>query len=161
MSQLKFCEYLTCRFRSQCRLTHTDSNQGSNFCQTCRFRFRSTVGRPTFSFSTELKVFRLKHALYGLKQAELTWWQTLSESMQLMGFKWLSNDAGLYIYKCSTDGQLVVVIIYVDNALFCGKDKKLVAQLKARFMKKWESHNLGNTKEFLQLRRRAKAAAFI
>ena len=50
MSQPGFCEYLTCRFRSQFRLTHTDPNQGSNFSQTCRFRSRSPVGRPTFSF---------------------------------------------------------------------------------------------------------------
>ena len=50
MSQSGTCEYLTCRFRSQFRLTHTDPNQGSNFCQICRFRFRSPVGQPTFSF---------------------------------------------------------------------------------------------------------------
>ena len=48
---------------------------------------------------TEHKVFRLKRALYGLKQAGLAWWCTLSESMKLMGFKQLSNDAGLYIYR--------------------------------------------------------------
>ena len=98
---------------------------------------------------TEHKVFRLKHALYGLKQAGLAWWRTLSESMTLMGFKWLSNNVGLYIYKRPSDGALVVVIVYVNNALFCGCDTKLVAQLKAHFMHKWECRDLGNAKEFL------------
>ena len=101
---------------------------------------------------TEHKVFKLKRALYGLKQAGLAWWRTLSESMTLMGFKRLSNDAGIYIYKRHSDGQLVVVIVYVDDALFCGKSKKLVAELKARFMKKWECRDLGDAKEFLRMR---------
>ena len=69
-----------------------------------------------------------------------------------MGFKRLSNDAGIYIYKRHSDGQLVVVIVYVDDALFCGKSKKLVAELKARFMKKWECRDLGDAKEFLRMR---------
>ncbi|PIL37704.1 hypothetical protein GSI_01398 [Ganoderma sinense ZZ0214-1] len=101
---------------------------------------------------SEHKVFRLKRALYGLKQAGLAWWRTLSESMKLMGYKRLTNDAGLYIYKRHSDGELVVVIVYVDDALFCGRDKKLVALLKARFMKKWECHDLGDAKEFLRMR---------
>ncbi|PIL22579.1 hypothetical protein GSI_15268 [Ganoderma sinense ZZ0214-1] len=101
---------------------------------------------------SEHKVFRLKRALYGLKQAGLAWWRTLSESMKLMGYKRLTNDAGLYIYKRHSDGELVVVIVYVDDALFCGRDKKLVALLKARFMKKWECRDLGDAKEFLRMR---------
>ncbi|PIL36553.1 hypothetical protein GSI_00242 [Ganoderma sinense ZZ0214-1] len=100
---------------------------------------------------SEHKVFRLKRALYGLKQAGLAWWHTLSESMKLMGYKRLTNDAGLYIYKRHSDGELVVVIVYVDDALFCGRDKKLVALLKARFMKKWECRDLGDAKEFLRM----------
>ncbi|PIL36305.1 hypothetical protein GSI_01968 [Ganoderma sinense ZZ0214-1] len=101
---------------------------------------------------SEHNVFRLKRALYGLKQAGLAWWRTLSESMKLMGYKRLTNDAGLYIYKRHSDGELVVVIVYVDDALFCGRDKKLVALLKARFMKKWECRDLGDAKEFLRMR---------
>ena len=104
------------------------------------------------SSGTECKVFRLKHALYGLKQAGLAWWRILSDSMKLMGFKRLSNNAGIYIYRRHSDGQLVVVIVYVDDALFCGKDRKLVANLKARFMKKWECRDLGDAKEFLRMR---------
>ena len=63
MSQPGFCEYLTCRFRSHFRLTHTDPNQGFNFSQTCRFRFRSPIGRPTFNF-TYCFPFLLFHVFY-------------------------------------------------------------------------------------------------
>ena len=75
----------------------------------------------------------------------------MSESMMLMGFKRLSNDAGIYIYRRHSDGQLVVVVVYVDDALFCGKNKKLVASLKARFMEKWDCRDLGDAKEFLRM----------
>jgi Reverse transcriptase (RNA-dependent DNA polymerase) len=47
----------------------------------------------------ERKVLRLCHALYGLKQATLAWWKELAKSMKELGFKHLSSDAGLFIYK--------------------------------------------------------------
>ena len=70
--------------------------------------------------------------------------------MKLMGFTRLSSDAGLFLYKSKDD--FVLVIVYVDDALFCGKNKSLVAELKAKFMKRWECRDLGETKEFLRMR---------
>ena len=95
-------------------------------------------------------VLRLLRAIYGLKQAGLAWWKALSKSMEELGFTRLSSDAGIFIYR--KDGALVVVIVYVDDCLFCGKDKALVAKLKANFMKRWECRDLGETKEFLRMR---------
>ncbi|TFY60406.1 hypothetical protein EVJ58_g5173 [Rhodofomes roseus] len=99
----------------------------------------------------EHRVLRLLCALYGLKQAGLAWWRTLNESLKELGFTRLVSDAGIFIYK-TKDGHFVLVIVYVDDALFCGKDKSLVAKLKNCFMKNWECHNLGNVKEFLCMR---------
>ena len=48
---------------------------------------------------SEHQVIHFKCALYGLKQAGLTWWRTLRESMEMLGFKSLISDAGLFIYK--------------------------------------------------------------
>ncbi|THH23200.1 hypothetical protein EUX98_g7976 [Antrodiella citrinella] len=70
----------------------------------------------------ERKVLRLLRALYGLKQAD------------------------------KKTGDIVLVVVYVDDALFCGKNKALVAKLKADFMKRWECRDLGDTKEFLRMR---------
>jgi hypothetical protein len=47
----------------------------------------------------ENKVLHLCHALYGLKQAALAWWKELAKSMKELGFKSLSSDAGLFVYK--------------------------------------------------------------
>jgi len=64
------------------------------------------------------KVLRLLRALCRLKQAGLTWWNELNESMRELGFERLKTDASLFIYK--EGNQIVVAIIYVDDALFCG-----------------------------------------
>ncbi|KAL7284847.1 hypothetical protein ACG7TL_002160 [Trametes sanguinea] len=99
----------------------------------------------------ERKVLRLLRALYGLKQAGRAWWSTLNQSMKELGFNRLVSDPGLFICK-DKNGQLVIVVVYVDDALFCGPDKALVEKMKAKFMKKWECRDLGEVKEFLRMR---------
>ena len=95
------------------------------------------------------KVLRLLRAIYGLKQAGLTWWRTLDKSMKNLGFERLKSDAGLFVYQ--RGGNIVLAIIYVDDALFCGPNKSLVEKLKAAFMKKWECRDLGEPREFLRM----------
>jgi hypothetical protein len=68
-----------------------------------------------------------------------------------MGFKRLSSDARLFVYKAK-NGQFVIAVIYVDDALFLGPDKSLIAKVKAIFMAKWECRDLGEAKEFLRMR---------
>ena len=67
----------------------------------------------------------------------------------LLGFKHLSADAGLYVY--GSGNKIVVIIVYVDDALFCGPNKALVEELKCQFMAKWECCDLGEAKEFLRM----------
>ena len=98
----------------------------------------------------EHKVLRLRRALYGLKQAALAWWKQLAESMNELGFKRLVADAGLFVYR--KDGQLVIAVIYVDDAMFFGPDQKVVLSKKRQFMDKWECRDLGETQEFLRMR---------
>ena len=69
--------------------------------------------------------------------------------MTLLGFKRLSSDAGIFLYQ-KKDGSFVIVIVYVDDALFCGPDKSLVTELKTKFMEKWECHDLGDVKAHTQ-----------
>ena len=79
------------------------------------------------------------------------WWHTLNESLKELGCKRLVSDAGIFVYR-TQDGRFVLIIVYVDDAIFCGKDKALVLALKQRFMKKWECRDLGDVKEFLRMR---------
>jgi hypothetical protein len=46
----------------------------------------------------------------------------------------------------------VIAIIYVDDAIFCGPNRDKVLALKAAFMQKWETRDLGDVTEFLRMR---------
>ena len=95
----------------------------------------------------ESKVICLQRALYGLKQAGLAWWKELSNSMRDLGFTCLNLDAGIFVCQDSTG--LIVAVVYVNDAMFFGKKKKLVKKKKALFMAKWECQDLRDVKEFL------------
>jgi Reverse transcriptase (RNA-dependent DNA polymerase) len=95
----------------------------------------------------ENKVIHLQRALYGLKQAGLAWWKELNSSMNKLGFKCLVSDAGLFV--CKDFKEIIIAIVYVDNAMFFGKNKAQVDSKKKLFMDKWECHDLGEVKEFL------------
>jgi len=94
------------------------------------------------------KVMHLKRTIYGLKQAALAWWKVLDKSMAALGCTRLLSDSGLFVNEQKT----IVVIVYVDDVLFLGANKKDISSLKERFMRIWECRDLGDTKEFLRMR---------
>ena len=91
----------------------------------------------------ECKVLRLWHALYGLKQASLTWWRTLDESPKELRFECLKSEAGIFFYK-KKGINIVIGIIYVDNALFCSPNKAVVDAIKVQFMCNGSAETLEN-----------------
>jgi Reverse transcriptase (RNA-dependent DNA polymerase) len=70
--------------------------------------------------------------------------------MKVLGFKCLNSDAGIFV--CQEGTKLIVAVVYVDDAMFFGKNKKRVDKKKALFMNKWEFRDLGEVKEFLRMR---------
>jgi Reverse transcriptase (RNA-dependent DNA polymerase) len=95
----------------------------------------------------ENKVIHLQHALYGLKQAGFAWWKELNSSMNELGFKCLVSNASLFV--CKDYKEIIIAIVYVDNAIFFGKNKAQVDAKKKLFIDKRECHDLGEVKEFL------------
>jgi hypothetical protein len=57
-----------------------------------------------------------------------------------LSFTRLHSDSGIFVNK----DQSIVVIVYVDNILFLGADKKKLLKTKELFMKRWECRDLGN-----------------
>ena len=86
------------------------------------------------------KVMHLKKAIYGLKQAALAWWKVLDKSMDTLSCTCLVSDSGIFVNKEKT----IVIIVYVDNVLFLGANKKDISSLKQCFMKIWECRDLGD-----------------
>jgi Reverse transcriptase (RNA-dependent DNA polymerase) len=97
----------------------------------------------------ESKVICLQQALYSLKQAGLAWWKELSQSMKALGFTCLNSDARIYV--CGKGTNIILAVVYVDDAMFLSKNKNLVDKKKALFMGKWECRDLGDVKEFLHM----------
>jgi Reverse transcriptase (RNA-dependent DNA polymerase) len=71
--------------------------------------------------------------------------------MEAMGFKRLKSDSGVFVLMRSGRPE-VIVIVYVDDAVFLGHQKHLVNNYKEHFMRTWECRDLGETKEFLKMR---------
>jgi len=67
-----------------------------------------------------------------------------------MGFLRCKSDPGTYFKIIGED--LIVLLIYVDNALFMGSNKAQVLAHKSQFMKCWESRDLGQATEYLGMR---------
>ena len=95
----------------------------------------------------EKQVCRLKKSLYGLKQAALQWNKELHKSLLEMGFHCTYVDPGTYVKFI--DKEIIIILVYVDDALFTGSNPKLLSSHKKQFMKQWESRDLGEVKEYL------------
>ena len=85
----------------------------------------------------EKKVCQLGKAIYGLKQAALQWNKQLHKSLLEMGFTCCKSDPGTYFKIIG--GEIIILLIYVDDALFMGSNKTQVLSHKKDFMKRWES----------------------
>lgn len=76
---------------------------------------------------------RLKKALYGLKQAPKLWYDTFSHALGALGFQPSEKDACVYVNR----GQMIYVILYVDDGLVISKDIKtnlhILDELNMRF----------------------------
>ena len=98
----------------------------------------------------EKKVCHLLKAIYGLKQAALQWNKALHDFLLKMGFTCTFADPGVYVHFHNQD--LIILVIYVDDALFMGPNHSYLKFKKQEFMKKWESRDLGEVKEYLGMR---------
>ena len=99
----------------------------------------------------EFKVLQLLCALNSLKQARFSWWNALNKFMLELGFEHLKSKPRIFLYK-KKGTTMVVAIIYVDDAIFCGPNKALVDEVKTLFMCKWECRDLGPATKFLHMR---------
>ena len=68
----------------------------------------------------ETKVCCLRKVIYGLKLAALQWNKQLHKSLLEMGFLRCKSDPGTY-FKIIGE-EIIVLLIYVDNALFMGSN---------------------------------------
>ena len=96
------------------------------------------------------KICCLWKAIYGLKQAALQWNKLLHKSLVNFDFKRCTSDSGIYVKFICKD--IILIVIYIDDALFLGSNKLQVLSHKKKPMQKWKSRVLGKAKEYLDMR---------
>ena len=88
----------------------------------------------------------MKKALYGLKQAPRTWYDRIDSFLSSLGFTKSKADSNLY-YKVE-DGNLVMLLLYVDDLFVIGMDG-LIADMKRKLAAEFEMKDLGMMHYFL------------
>jgi hypothetical protein len=80
---------------------------------------------PGFEDGTN-RVCLLKKTLYGLKQSPREWNEVVDAFMKEQGFTQLESDTCVYVKK--TPGTILIVAVYVDDILTCGKENSTELQ---------------------------------
>lgn len=75
------------------------------------------------------KVCKLLKSLYGLKQSPRAWFDRLTQVLKRHGFSQGQTDHTMFT-KHSSDGRIVVMIIYVDDIIITGDLFREITRLK-------------------------------
>ena len=103
---------------------------------------------PGFSKGNEGKVCRLRKSLYGLKQSPRAWIDRFSRVMKGQGYHQGQSDHTLFT-QCSKDGKKTILIVYVDDIVLTGDDKREIDRLKKVLASEFEIKQLGELRYFL------------
>jgi len=97
------------------------------------------------------KVCLLYKAIYGLKQASRIWYQTICNFLLKCGFKVSKIDAGLF-YRFTTDGEVTLLGIYVDDPFYLGNRLDRLLELEKEIQKKFDFRILGELDHYLGIK---------
>jgi len=93
------------------------------------------------------RVCKLKRALYGLKQAPRIWQETLRASLLRLGFVTSKMDPSLYVL--SKDGQLVLLLDFVDDMLIASSNKAHVNWVFDELCKEYKITDEGEPQKYV------------
>ncbi|MCO5552868.1 hypothetical protein L7F22_006386 [Adiantum nelumboides] len=96
-------------------------------------------------------VCKLLKSLYGLNQSSRQWCHKFDAFMCSLDYKQSNEDSCLYV-KRQPNGQLIMLILYVDDMLIAGHSKKNIADLKTKLKSKFDMKDLGEANHILAMR---------
>jgi transposase InsO family protein len=91
----------------------------------------------------ESLVCKLKRALYGLKQASRQWNIRLHDFLTGLGFERLSADTAVYTMIMESNGELLIIAVYVDDLGIACKVIESIEWVKGELSKEFEMKDLG------------------
>jgi len=86
-------------------------------------------------------VCKLKKALYELRESPRAWYECFDDYIRKLGFKRSNNDYCLYIGTRKNENTFV--ILFVDDLLICGCDKKKIDEIKIGLSTRFSMKDLG------------------
>jgi len=95
------------------------------------------------------KVCRLLQALYGLEQAPKMWYAKIDAFPKSKGFDNIDPDVCLYLQM--DDGEIVIVLVNVEDLLLVGSSVAAIDKIKKALGKRFEMKNLDEAKVILGL----------
>jgi hypothetical protein len=95
------------------------------------------------------RVYKLRKALYGLKQVPRAWYGRLRGFLFERGFEMGKVDQTLFLLRQGRD--ILIVQVYVDDIVFGGSSKSLVARFAEDMSKEFEMSMMGELQFFLGL----------
>lgn len=96
-------------------------------------------------------VCRLEKSLYGLKQAPRQWYKKFDSFMTQHEFKKTLCDHCVYIKKYA-GGDFIILLLYVDDMLIVGQDKKKITALKKALSESFAMKDLGAAQQILGMK---------
>jgi len=96
------------------------------------------------------RVCKLKKALYGLRESPRAWYECFDDYIRKLGFKRSNNDYCLYIG--TRENENIFVILFIDDLLICGRDKKKIDEIKMGLSKRFSMKDLGKVEMYLGIR---------
>jgi hypothetical protein len=88
------------------------------------------------------KVCLIRKALYGLKQSGRQWYKKLDEKLKQQKLKPLNSDPCV-ININKEDGNIIIVVIYVDDLMVASDNPRKLQRLKSELSKSFEMKDLG------------------
>ena len=92
-------------------------------------------------------VCKLKKSLYGLKQSPKMWYQKFDT--QVLSLKYVRSKYDHCIYYKYDGDYFLVIALYVDDMMFIGKGKGVIAKLKSQLSTKFKMKDLGAARYIL------------
>lgn len=95
-------------------------------------------------------VNKKKKSLCGFKQSPWAWFGKLSQAIEKFGVQKSKSDH--YVFYRQSDGDIILLVVYVDNIVITSSDSRGILSLKSFFHTQLYTKDLGILKYFLGVR---------
>jgi len=91
----------------------------------------------------EKKVCKLKRSIYGLKQSSRQWYLRFHKEVMSFDFTMIDEDHCIYVKK--SNGNFVILSLYIDDILLVGYNLEYVKTVKSWLSKLFDMKDMGET----------------